>query len=676
MTPAHHHKHKAPYSGALCCLSLSFPAGVTSSSHIEVGHQQVPTMKSTPTYLSRNRHGTFYFRMVIPAFLRHRVNGKREIRRSLKTDSERLALKRARQHAARFDSIFDRASRMIEHNDYEPSPEDFDIFEELCGSPKSNGAGAWSSPDHTPKKTEPALSNAEIEERQRRHCIAELLTGRHNRPIPSELEPLALQLLELTRSYKPTELPSELPKFREQLATSRLRQEADSATARSPARVEAPAFDPKMANWTLYQVWQHQLERDKADTSSTGGQANRSGSLEENERFARVMTVLTEHKPVCQLTKWDWQKAYDAARRMKAGAEASLTPPTPLSELLTDNLEQMTGHDRTNTFITTMKGIQEHALFLELTTISPDSLLIKQVQKRESERTRKGKAFSAKDVEAIFSGYIYQGPVPSNRTKAYPFWFWLPLVAYFTGARTNEIAQLDTADIREIDGHPCFDFCPDDPNAFEAKRVKTEEARQVPVHPRLIELGFLEYVGSQRQAKQKKLFGDGLSYLPPRDEDTNHNKEGWAKSASKFFNEKPKGYLVEIGVHVPNDGKSIYSFRHTLETNLRNIRRSGTPVAQYLIDAITGHAPEEPISLPAIDKTTVDAITGHLPSDIAGKNYDDGATIQHKLAALKLLPIPEAIKQLTSYRVDFVERFEETLNKSINSHRRKHPRPI
>ena len=119
-------------------------------------------MKSTPTYLSRNRHGTFYFRMVIPAFLRHRVNGKREIRRSLKTDSERLALKRARQHAARFDSIFDRASRMIEHNDYEPSPEDFDIFEELCGSPKSNGAGAWSSPDHTPKKTEPALSNAEI----------------------------------------------------------------------------------------------------------------------------------------------------------------------------------------------------------------------------------------------------------------------------------------------------------------------------------------------------------------------------------------------------------------------------------------------------------------------------------------------------------------------------------
>lgn len=44
-------------------------------------------MKPAPSYLTRNRHGTFYFRMVIPAPLRPLVNGKREVRRSLKTDS-------------------------------------------------------------------------------------------------------------------------------------------------------------------------------------------------------------------------------------------------------------------------------------------------------------------------------------------------------------------------------------------------------------------------------------------------------------------------------------------------------------------------------------------------------------------------------------------------------------
>jgi len=46
-------------------------------------------MKLASTYLTQNRHGTFYFRMVIPAPLRPLVNGKREIRRARKTESER-----------------------------------------------------------------------------------------------------------------------------------------------------------------------------------------------------------------------------------------------------------------------------------------------------------------------------------------------------------------------------------------------------------------------------------------------------------------------------------------------------------------------------------------------------------------------------------------------------------
>lgn len=240
------------------------------------------------------------------------------------------------------------------------------------------------------------------------------------------------------------------------------------------------------------------------------------------------------------------------------------------------------------------------------------------------------------------------------RMKAYPFWFWLPLLGYFTGARTNEIAQLDTADIKDTQGLACIDFCADDQNAFEAKRIKTGEARLVPVHPRLIELGFLEYVEQQRRSNQKKLFGDGLTYLRSRENDTAHNKEGWAKSAGKFFNESPTGYLVTIGVHLANDGKSLYSFRHTLETNLRNARRDGKALDQSIIDAITGHAPET----------------------IASKHYDGGATIEHKLAALMHLPIPPALERLVSYQVNFVDRFDKILTKGIAAHRKNHPRTI
>ncbi|SEJ33076.1 hypothetical protein SAMN05216201_10770 [Pseudomonas linyingensis] len=628
-------------------------------------------MKPAPSYLTRNRHGTFYFRMVIPAPLRPLVNGKREVRRSLKTDSERLALKRARQHAVRFESVFDRVLAVTARNDEELSVSDLEFLELL----ELQTSGGYGRPPESKAEPEPTLTDAELEERLRQYSIAELLTGRGDRPIPADSDPLAQRLLALSRSYQPTELRQVLPRLRDELVKASLAP-AGALSAAEPAPAAKPSYDPEMADWTLYQVWQHQLARDKADPTSRGGQAKHGGTLAERERRARAMTVLAQHKPVCQMTKNDWQAAYDAARVMKAGAKASIDPPTPLDEFLTDDPDQMVGHERVGSLIGSMRQIQEHARFLDLTTIRPDDLLVKPVQKRETPRTRTGeKAFTMEEVEAIFSGYIYQGVLPANRTKAYPFWFWLPLVAYFTGARTNEIAQLDTSDIREVEGIPCFDFCPDDPKAFEAKRVKTEEARQVPIHPRLIELGFLDYVEDQRADRQKKLFGDGLAYLPPREEDLDHNKEGWAKSASKFFNETPKGYLVEIGVHEAYDGKSLYSFRHTLETNLRDARREGKNAPQVVIDAITGHAPEAQVN-GGVDKTIANAIAGRAAQDMGGRHYDRGATVQHKLSALLMLPMPEAVRGLTSYRVDFVDRFGDIVAKSIKSHRRRRPREV
>ena len=608
-----------------------------------MGHYSVPSMRRSPSYLTINRHGTFYFRIVIPHPLRALLKRKREVRRTLKTDSYRLAQKRARQYAARYEAAFDKVMSVVERDELGLSEEDYLEMSELFPD--------FSSPKDDGQPAERVLTNEEIEARQRRREVERLLTGAYGRPIPNKHEALASQLLALSQPYLATELRAVLPKLRDELVLRKIAPAGDN-TGTEEKRQPLPNYDPAMADWTLYQVWEHQLARDKADTSSKGGQAKHGGTLEERKRRARVMTVLTQHKPVRELSKHDWQAAYDGARKMKAGATASIAPsPTSLDQFLTDDPEQMTGHERVSALIASMKQIQNHARYIDLTSVRVDDLIIKPVQKRENERSRDGVPFSTDDIETIFSGFIYQGPPPTDRTKAYPFWFWMPLVGYFTGARTNEIAQLDTTDIKELDGYPCFDFCADDPKAPEAKRIKTGEARQVPIHPRLIELGFLEYVGSQRRADQKKLFGDGLTYLPSRDDETDHNKEGWAKSAGKFFNEKPKGYLVSIGVHVPHDGKSLYSFRHTLETNLGNSKRDGL-----------------------IHENTIDAITGHAPQTISGKHYDAGATIEQKLTALLYLPLPVAIQKLTSYTVNFAERFGPILSKSIASHRKKHGR--
>ncbi|WP_369112191.1 DUF6538 domain-containing protein [Methyloterricola oryzae] len=59
-----------------------------------------------PAFLAENRHGTFYFRAVVPKRLRHHFpSNKREVRRSLQTDSKRIAIVRARALRVRFDKL-------------------------------------------------------------------------------------------------------------------------------------------------------------------------------------------------------------------------------------------------------------------------------------------------------------------------------------------------------------------------------------------------------------------------------------------------------------------------------------------------------------------------------------------------------------------------------------------
>ena len=624
-------------------------------------------MKPAPTYLTRNRHGTFYFRMVIPASLRPLTKGKREIRRSLKTDSERLALKRARQHAVRFDSIFDRALRMTERSDYEPSQEDFDLYDELHGSSKSDGAGVWSSPDRTPEKSEPALSDAEIEERQRRQYIAKLLTGRYDRPIPNELEPVTQQLLELTRTFQTTKLPSVLPRVHEALALS-------SLAAASPVVVSEPTppsgLKPEASEWTLYQVWEEELRQEhEVKETKSGGPANNEGTQKDYDRKARCATILTNHKPVGSLTKDDWRQAYRNACKLKRGATASVETGklTTMEELTTSSRDELAYTETINGLITALKRQHKFARENDLTSTPVDAISYEKLERRPDEENESARPFTNDDLNKIFSGYAYKGELPPRLRVVYPFHYWLPLLGYFTGARANELAQLDVADITQelLDGERgkskeliwCINFREDPPGTPERKRIKTGENRIVPIHPRLLELGLLDYANAQRKAGQKKLYGDGLSYAEP-EEGTDNNKEGWLKNAGRHFNsipsgipgygEQKKGYFWLVGVHTESeDGKTLYSFRKTLITSLNDSIRDGISIAER----------------------TVQTIIGHAPTTVMHRHYDEPATPRQMLTALAHMPIPQAIRDLKGYQTDFALRLKEKLDSSIKGWR-------
>lgn len=157
--------------------------------------------------------------------------------------------------------------------------------------------------------------------------------------------------------------------------------------------------------------------------------------------------------------------------------------------------------------------------------------------------------------------------------------YWGALIAIYTGARRNEIAGLLPDDIK-LDKSGIWYFNIDDEE--ESKSVKTEAAtRVVPVHPRLIELGFLDFIQKSKHIGLKLGNVDGKT---PRllYELTFKGRDKWGKNLGKWFNER---YLVQLKLKTPQ--KVLHSLRHSFITNLSI---AGIEIAN--IKSMVGHEPE------------------------------------------------------------------------------------
>ncbi|MDY7779546.1 site-specific integrase [Burkholderia pseudomallei] len=175
-------------------------------------------------------------------------------------------------------------------------------------------------------------------------------------------------------------------------------------------------------------------------------------------------------------------------------------------------------------------------------------------------------AFTLDELRLIFEPDRY------NKAKR-PHQFWAPLIALFTGARANEIAQLRLSDLEEADGLPCIRI-DHDPRGDNPTRTKNADSvRTIPMHPELIRLGLLVYAKDVQSAGGTRLF----PHLPM---DSMGKRE---KYISRDFNEK---HLLDVGVHQPRR-KVFHSFRDTAETALH--ANGANPVQ---IDEWIGHKAE------------------------------------------------------------------------------------
>lgn len=190
--------------------------------------------------------------------------------------------------------------------------------------------------------------------------------------------------------------------------------------------------------------------------------------------------------------------------------------------------------------------------------------------------------FEDDELELIFSAYWFKtGEGVPNKFGRHidfrPYRYWLPLLALYSGGRMNELCQLYLSDIRMSEnGVAYLDFNLDSPDkvmdteAEADKSLKTLNALiQVPIHPRLIELGFLEYV--------KALKADGQERVFP--ELTFNKIKGYRGYASKWFNELYFGKKLGLD---RNGKKVFHSFRHNYVNSLDRLELSERMIAQLV----------------------------------------------------------------------------------------------
>lgn len=171
--------------------------------------------------------------------------------------------------------------------------------------------------------------------------------------------------------------------------------------------------------------------------------------------------------------------------------------------------------------------------------------------------------FTPADLRQIFTS--------RSITKAAIAWqYWIPILGLFTGARLNELCQLQRKDIKQVNGIWCISIT--DEGAGQHLK-STSSRRLIPLHKQLLSLGFIDYLTESNLALTSRIFPE----LTIRNGRYSHTPSKW------FGNLKQK--LI-----ADSDKKTFHSFRHTFIDYLFNkLKLQGNPLVKVLV----GHTDRE-----------------------------------------------------------------------------------
>jgi integrase len=552
------------------------------------------------TYLVKDRHGTYYFRRVIPPALRPFMpppwTGKANFKLSLRTKSPKQAKAEVSKVLPQCMAAFESAERALKGEPPIKRPAhsvgvmpsdaeiEADVIEALL---KEDEAEREEGDDRrrlqTPAEREqwPDLVPVEFgakgmaeeydyvrgpqlveEAKEYREAYARRSTKMIEAELRIYLKGLGVPIDPDSSGYRKAGLAMLRGKVR---GYDRLLARQAGDVVETPARPSVgigPRLSEALKAWT-------------AGGTTEGAKKPGRGAVTEAGRAVRRFIEWHEDLRLGSIDKAKARDFRDALARVRTRLPHDVFK-LPLRELLKRNLEHLPRpHANTiNKSMNLLSAVVAHAMREgELDKLPNYANPFKGMKLITDERDAEGREFfDAADLRAIFSTKVYNdGARPrGGRGEAA---FWLPLIALLSGARQNEIAQLRVDDLRQDPETGVWYFAI---GTEGGRSIKTASSRRkVPVHPHLVAVGLLRY----RQSIIERARGDtGRPDLwPGLVADTEGRRAG---SWSKWFNR----YLRDAA-KVTDASKVFHSFRHTMK---RLARDAG--LTEETHDALTGHS--------------------------------------------------------------------------------------
>lgn len=370
-------------------------------------------------------------------------------------------------------------------------------------------------------------------------------------------------------------------------------QKAEVGWVDAPAQIVAPSPD---------RAAPVELAPDASKTPSQlfdrfardGREVRGASSLRSFTTALGYLEQVTGKKPVAMITRNDVVECYDLISSCPQKYKTRLKVAT-MREAIALNAD---GAVPINSPATVQKHVSHLRIFFEwarkrnLTAADPVGDL--SVERGKKPTNGDSKTFSVDDLNALFKLKPFMVP-PAERG----YRFWVPLIALFTGSRMGEVCQLDVVDIRQDGELQWFDFHERNPD----QSIKNRRAREVPIHPELIKLGFIDYVKRQRGKKERKLFPDA-----PRGAE---GRNAYAPVSQWFSTLLTNAKLKRPGVN-------LHAFRHTFITACRN---SGIP--KDMAEALVGHKND------SVHDGYGDAVGLERRADAMGKLTFKGLDLSH-----------------------------------------------